>query len=122
MRDARTTELTFRCLSRTLRAGRKETMQEPERWLTGAARAKRFGRCQFEAAIQSAHAQRARTDKTKESSALALDFRRGRPALDYLFDAKSRSLYVPSDWQWLKKEEIHRDRPPPTTPSPEKLH
>jgi RNA polymerase sigma-70 factor (ECF subfamily) len=42
----------------------KATMEEAERWLTDASQAKRFGRFQFEAAIQSAHAQRARTGKT----------------------------------------------------------
>lgn len=42
----------------------KETIEEAERWLSDAARAKRFGRFQFEAAIQSAHALRARTGKT----------------------------------------------------------
>jgi RNA polymerase sigma-70 factor (ECF subfamily) len=42
----------------------KETIEEAERCLADAARAKRFGRFQFEAAIQSAHAQRARTGNT----------------------------------------------------------
>jgi RNA polymerase sigma-70 factor (ECF subfamily) len=42
----------------------RETMDEAERWLSDASQAKRFGRFQFEAAIQSAHAQRARTGKT----------------------------------------------------------
>lgn len=42
----------------------KETMDEAERWLNDASKAKRFGRFQFEAAIQSAHAHRARTGKT----------------------------------------------------------
>jgi RNA polymerase sigma-70 factor (ECF subfamily) len=42
----------------------KDTMEEAEQWLTEASRATRFGRFQFEAAIQSAHAQRARTGKT----------------------------------------------------------
>jgi RNA polymerase sigma-70 factor (ECF subfamily) len=42
----------------------KEMMDEAERWLNSASRIKRFGRFQFEAAIQSAHAQRARTGKT----------------------------------------------------------
>jgi RNA polymerase sigma-70 factor (ECF subfamily) len=42
----------------------KETMDEAEHWLSDASRAKRFGRFQFEAAIQSAHAQRARSGKT----------------------------------------------------------
>jgi RNA polymerase sigma-70 factor (ECF subfamily) len=39
-------------------------MDEAEHWLSDASLAKRFGRFQFEAAIQSAHAQRARTGKT----------------------------------------------------------
>jgi RNA polymerase sigma-70 factor (ECF subfamily) len=42
----------------------KEAMDEAEHWLSDASRAKRFGRFQFEAAIQSAHAQRARTGQT----------------------------------------------------------
>ncbi len=42
----------------------KEMMAEAEHWLGKAAQAKRFGRFQFEAAIQSAHAQRAHTGKT----------------------------------------------------------
>ena len=42
----------------------KETMEEAEQLLGEASRAKRFGRFQFEAAIQSAHAQRAHTGKT----------------------------------------------------------
>lgn len=42
----------------------KETIAEAERWLSDASRAKRFGRFQFEAAIQSVHALRARTGKT----------------------------------------------------------
>jgi RNA polymerase sigma-70 factor (ECF subfamily) len=42
----------------------RETTDEAERWLSDASRAKRFGRFQFEAAIQSAHAQRAGTGKT----------------------------------------------------------
>ena len=39
-------------------------MDEAENWLSDASLAKRFGRFQFEAAIQSAHAQRRRTGKT----------------------------------------------------------
>lgn len=39
-------------------------MEEGERWLTEASRARRFGRFQFEAAIQSAHVQRAATGRT----------------------------------------------------------
>ena len=42
----------------------REAIEEAEHWLSNAALAKRFGRFQFEAAIQSAHAQRARTGKT----------------------------------------------------------
>lgn len=42
----------------------KETLDEAEHWLGDASQAKRFGRFQFEAAIQSAHAQRARTGNT----------------------------------------------------------
>ncbi len=42
----------------------KEMMDEAERWLSEASRRKRFGRFQFEAAIQSAHAQRASTGIT----------------------------------------------------------
>ncbi|MBV8731060.1 MAG: RNA polymerase subunit sigma-70 [Acidobacteriia bacterium] len=42
----------------------KETMEEAERWLRDAWRAKQPGPFQFEAAIQSAHAQRASTGKT----------------------------------------------------------
>jgi RNA polymerase sigma-70 factor (ECF subfamily) len=42
----------------------KQTMEEAEQWLSEASRARRFGRFQFEAAIQSAHAQRARTGTT----------------------------------------------------------
>lgn len=42
----------------------RETIQEAEQWLTEASRANRFGRFQFEAAIQSAHAQRVRTGRT----------------------------------------------------------
>lgn len=42
----------------------KATMEEAERCLSDASKAKRFGRFQFEAAIQSAHAARVRTGKT----------------------------------------------------------
>jgi predicted RNA polymerase sigma factor len=42
----------------------EEMMDEAENWLSDASLAKRFGRFQFEAAIQSAHAQRRRTGKT----------------------------------------------------------
>ena len=42
----------------------KEMMDEAEHWLSRASQAKQFGRFQFEAAIQSAHARRARTGKT----------------------------------------------------------
>ncbi len=42
----------------------KEMMDEAEHWLSEASRTKRFGRFQFEAAIQSAHAQRASTGTT----------------------------------------------------------
>jgi predicted RNA polymerase sigma factor len=42
----------------------KETIEEAEQWLSEASRAKRFGRFQFEAAIQSAHSQRFHTGKT----------------------------------------------------------
>lgn len=42
----------------------RETMDEAEQWLSEASQAHRFGRFQFEAAIQSAHAQRARTGTT----------------------------------------------------------
>ena len=51
-----------------------ETMDEAEHWLGDASRAKRFGRFQFEAAIQSAHAQRVRTGKT-DWEAIALLYR-----------------------------------------------
>jgi RNA polymerase sigma-70 factor (ECF subfamily) len=49
----------------------RETMDEAEQWLREASRAHRFGRFQFEAAIQSAHAQRARTGTT-DWAAIAL--------------------------------------------------
>ena len=39
-------------------------IEEAERYRTRASRARRFGRFQFEAAIQSAHAQRVRTGNT----------------------------------------------------------
>lgn len=42
----------------------KDMIEEAERYLTRASRARRFGRFQFEAAIQSAHAQRVRTGNT----------------------------------------------------------
>jgi predicted RNA polymerase sigma factor len=39
-------------------------IEEGERWLSEASKARRFGRFQFEAAIQSAHAQRHATGHT----------------------------------------------------------
>lgn len=48
-----------------------DMIDQAERWLNDASRVKRFGRFQFEAAIQSAHAQRARTGKT-DWTAIAL--------------------------------------------------
>lgn len=51
-------------LEQDVRRWSRETMDEAERWLHDASKAKRFGRFQFEAAIQSAHAQRARAGKT----------------------------------------------------------
>src|SRR6266481_912645 len=50
--------------------------------------------------------------KNIRPSALILYFRRVRLPLDDLFNAKPRNFYALSDCPWLKKQEIHRDRPP----------
>src|SRR5579883_146222 len=48
-------------LGQDARLWSKAMMEEAEHWLREASRTKRYGRFQFEAAIQSAHAQRAHT-------------------------------------------------------------
>src|ERR1700733_10891468 len=53
------------------------------------------------------------SSKDVSPSALVLQFRGIRVPLEGLFNCKSRSLQVMSDHEWLKKEEIHRDRPTP---------
>ncbi len=51
-------------LGQDARLWSKAMMEEAEHWLREASRTKRYGRFQFEAAIQSAHAQRAHTGET----------------------------------------------------------